>query len=77
MYERFYRARIVFLAEVPPAGYSTYVAHAFDAKARPVRILDHLSEPLVAAWHPEIEDRHTYWKPLDAGGEAQTARTGG
>jgi len=77
VYERFYRARTVFLAEVPPAGYSTYAAHAFDAQGRPVRILDHLSEPLVAAWHPEIEDQRTYWKPLDTGGEAQTARTRG
>ncbi|NOZ55408.1 MAG: alpha-mannosidase [Calditrichaeota bacterium] len=64
VYEQFWRLRIGFVAhDVPAVGYKTFAVRAFDSKGRELPVLDVLREPTLAAWHPEIFDDHTYWKP--------------
>ncbi|HFE54071.1 MAG TPA: hypothetical protein ENK07_11540, partial [Bacteroidetes bacterium] len=64
VYERFWRVRVGFAArQVPAVGYKAYAVKAWDKRGRDLRVLDVLREPTLAAWHPEIFDDHTYWKP--------------
>ncbi len=64
VYEQFWRLRVGFVAhDVPAVGYKTFAVRAFDGEGRELPVLDVLREPTLAAWHPEVFDAHTYWKP--------------
>lgn len=78
VYDVFQRVRIVFIARhVPPMGFTTYTVRAYDSAGREMRVLGSLQEPVLAAWHPEIRDRHTPWSsPAQARKEAAVLENG-